>query len=800
MNEKFTFSTKSNTLKFLTSRLKLSSIEKIYDFTVEEWKSNYKQIILNIQSNFNEQIIIRSSAIGEDSKTNSFAGAYESVLNIDSKTSKQIVQAVNSVADSYRVQGNLNLQNQILIQNQTSNVFLNGVLFSRNENNGSPYFTINYEKSSSTTNVTHGKTNNVIKIFRDIDLNILPNEWKLLLKSVEEIEQILDLNNLDIEFAITKSNKVVIFQVRPITTIPVESDFSKIELIKNEIDSCKKIFIKSGNEQIIFSDMADWNPSEIIGSNPNLLDYSLYSYLIMDSVWHEGRVDLGYASEKLPPLMIQFGNKPFVNVKASFDSLLPNSIPKQLRTKIVTYCMKKLKHNPHLHDKVEFEILFTCYDLNTDSRLKELLQYDFSKDEVELIRNHLIDFTNNLILNFLNYFNDFDKKIKKLLKNRESLLLSRSPNSGYSEDLKIAKQLLENCVSLGTTPFSSAARIAFVSNAILKSLAKQNSSIDTSKIMNSISTPLTQLCDDLNLLNNKKLQKDEFIQKYGHLRPGTYDILASRYDDNNPFFKNMKFLDVSSETLDQNVYKKINNILSESSLDFSKINFYSFLEKSISQREFIKFFFTKNLSDALELIAQAGSKLGFSRNEMANLDVETIFSFNSISELDLKNLWHKKILQETDKKMINNLMFLPPIITSENDFELIQYINTKPNFITNNSIDGEIINLNENINSNLENKIILIENADPGYDWIFTKNPIALITKYGGAASHMAIRCLEIGLPAAIGCGDLLYEKLLTSQNILLDCNNERIVILENEQNNDDDLVNKTLKSIGYIK
>ena len=64
----------------------------------------------------------------------------------------------------------------------------------------------------------------------------------------------------------------------------------------------------------------------------------------------------------------------------------------------------------------------------------------------------------------------------------------------------------------------------------------------------------------------------------------------------------------------------------------------------------------------------------------------------------------------------------------------------------------------------------------------------------------MAIRCLEIGLPAAIGCGDLLYEKLISSQNILLDCNNERIVILENERNNNDDLVNKTLKSIGYIK
>ena len=64
----------------------------------------------------------------------------------------------------------------------------------------------------------------------------------------------------------------------------------------------------------------------------------------------------------------------------------------------------------------------------------------------------------------------------------------------------------------------------------------------------------------------------------------------------------------------------------------------------------------------------------------------------------------------------------------------------------------------------------------------------------------MAIRCLEIGLPAAIGCGDLLYDKLSSSKNILLDCVNERIVILEHEKLNDDDEVNKTLKSIGYIK
>ena len=39
--------------------------------------------------------------------------------------------------------------------------------------------------------------------------------------------------------------------------------------------------------------------------------------------------------------------------------------------------------------------------------------------------------------------------------------------------------------------------------------------------------------------------------------------------------------------------------------------------------------------------------------------------------------------------------------------------------------------------------IICIENADPGYDFIFNYKIKGLITKFGGSNSHMAIRCLE---------------------------------------------------------
>ena len=36
-----------------------------------------------------------------------------------------------------------------------------------------------------------------------------------------------------------------------------------------------------------------------------------------------------------------------------------------------------------------------------------------------------------------------------------------------------------------------------------------------------------------------------------------------------------------------------------------------------------------------------------------------------------------------------------------------------------------------------------------------------LITKYGGSDSHMAIRCMELVLPAIMGVGDKIYDQFL---------------------------------------
>jgi phosphoenolpyruvate-protein kinase (PTS system EI component) len=65
---------------------------------------------------------------------------------------------------------------------------------------------------------------------------------------------------------------------------------------------------------------------------------------------------------------------------------------------------------------------------------------------------------------------------------------------------------------------------------------------------------------------------------------------------------------------------------------------------------------------------------------------------------------------------------------------------------------------------------VCVENADPGFDWIFAKGIRGLVTKFGGANSHMAIRCAELGVPAAIGCGEQAFRRLLDAGLIELNC------------------------------
>ena len=97
----------------------------------------------------------------------------------------------------------------------------------------------------------------------------------------------------------------------------------------------------------------------------------------------------------------------------------------------------------------------------------------------------------------------------------------------------------------------------------------------------------------------------------------------------------------------------------------------------------------------------------------------------------------------------------------------------EPNYITQQKVTAEITFIGSN---DYEGKIVFIQAADPGYDFLFSKKIAGLVTQFGGANSHMAIRCAELGIPAIIGAGESFYKQWSKCKSISIDCLKKQIL------------------------
>jgi hypothetical protein len=716
-------------------------------------------------------VVVRSSARSEDSFHASNAGGYDSLLEVDPDNGLAI--AIEQVIASY---GEAAADDQVLIQPMVTGVQISGVAFTRTLEHGAPWYVINYETAGNTEAITSGASNDhkTLLLRRSVECGELPEpRLKGLVATLREIEALLGYDALDVEFAIDTEAQVHILQVRPIAVD--RKGMAVDDACYDDVLTGARLHWKMlasapphlpGNAPPLFGVMPDWNPAEIIGTAPGALAASLYRYLIMDEVWAMQRAEYGYRDVRPAPLLTSFAGHPYVDVRASFASLLPASLPDLLAGRLLNFYLEWLPANPDLHDKVEFEVVPTCLGPGFDSWERRLCEEGgFTADEVALLREGLRVVTAGAF----ERCNDDLARIDTLAKRFETVMADER-----LAPLERARILLDDCRRRGTLPFAHFARSGFVAVTLLREAVASGliSAEASESFLSTVQTVSHELTADAKAVAEGTLDWLGFVERYGHLRPGTYDITSPRYDADperflRPLVKHAREAEVVAVKPQPWIEERAAfcATLGELGLPSEPKKVEAFLRNAIQGREYAKFVFSRNLSAALEAFAEVGTNFGLDREQVGHLPINELLALRYSSQTKDTNAYRLRLRAKelAEARQLTAACELPPLLTCEADLDAFIIGADHPNFVGSAAVTADCLDLSEHpadVALEVSGKIVLIPQADPGYDWLFGQGIAGLVTLYGGANSHMAIRAAEFGLPAAIGVGEQRYREL----------------------------------------
>ncbi|NBH82486.1 hypothetical protein D7X88_05005 [bacterium C-53] len=728
----------------------------------------------------NKPLVIRSSSSMEDTLEYSNAGKFESFLNVYPNYNS-IRDAVERVYQSYHTESD----EEILVQPMLSDIKKSGVVFTSDIDTFADYYTINFFEGNDSAAVTSGSSNALRTFvhYKNSSHFIVDKDMRSLITMCRHIESFLKNDALDIEFAITNTGEVFIFQVRPIArcnrNINEKIDLSPI--LSRIYKKAKKLSVQHPfllGHTTCFGVMPDWNPAEILGVRPKKLAISLYKELITDSVWAHQRYDYGYRDLTMHPLMISFCGIPYIDTRITFNSFIPKSLNSKISEKLVNYYLNRLSEYPKYHDKIEFEIVYSCYYLGLHDKLKELLAYGFNENEITRIEFSLLELTNNIIAPDKGLYKADIAKVLTLEENYKKIVQS---------DISIVDKiywLIEECKTYGTLPFAGVARAGFIAVQFLRSFVSSGI-IDRKEYdtyMNSLNTINKIMNVDLKKMYEGTISKEDFLKKYGHIRPGTYDILSKRYDEAfDEYFGDIGSIDIEEKTgtflFSKKQMSRIQLELEENGLLITAEELISFIKNSIEGREYLKFVFTKSVSEILQLVGELGKRVGISIDDMAYLDISIVRQlYVDLYTGDIKTIFEENIRDNKVQYQSAVQIKLPSIIVKPEDIYSFYLLSEEPNFITQKSITSNVVIFDNRDEQKLEGNVVFIRAADPGYDFLFSKKIGGLVTQFGGANSHMAIRCAELGIPAVIGVGEQNYLEWGRYQRIMIDCLKRQVI------------------------
>lgn len=756
---------KAKMLERAAAELKSVIVLPLVVFTVREWRSKREAVENTIfaQSWSRAPMVVRSSALIEDNRHASAAGKFSTVLNVSGKISFNT--AVEKVRESYGSEAND--LDEILVQPMLVGSLCSGAATSLDISGGGRYRVVSWSMGASTNTITSGQDGEFHTWWG------LPGEAsnsnvgliEKVQRCIAEIETKMNLEVFEIEFGVNKNENLVLFQLRELASqvekaVAFEEKLEEVRITALNIASRSARILGNG---VLLGAMSDWNPAELIGIRPRPLARSLYEYLVTDEAWSERRAKYGYRDLTNTSLMFDLAGHAFIDVRASLTSLVPAQLPEELAVRLVNAYCALLREEPAQHDKIEFNIAVSCTSFFTSHRLSAYAKLGLSSDDINQIVAALSTMTQRLCSAQL--VDEECSHIDQMIALRSSAL---PPNP-----LDQAVKLIENSLHFGTVPFGGLARCAFVATEILRSAEAHGILGDgfVDLFFGQLSLPTTTMRDDF-----ASLPFEVFLRRYGHLRPGTYDIRHKRYDEAPEYYfphSRQASLLAAKRTpeMDTKAVAALTIAFRQIGLHLEGNTFLEFTRKAVEGREWAKFEFSRNISDALKILTEWGKSAGFNREDLADIVWADVRHAAGKSEVDATVFLQSRIERNRQLLESQRPIKLPVLMTSASDCNAFEVESSIPNFVTQLRIVGETALIDNG--DDPDGAIVMIEQADPGYDWIFSRKILGLVTAFGGANSHMAVRALEAGIPAAIGCGMNEYKRLAKFRIIELDASTQ---------------------------
>ncbi len=672
--EKKIISTKADTLLAIKDLVKKSHIEDMVVVTAGEYIGKKMEIFHRLYQQFKgDKIVVRSSPKNEEAASYVDELHLANVRNVDSSDSTQVCDAIMTIFKSY-IRGEVTEESldaikneQVLVQRESKNIIVSGVVFTRDIIHNRPYYMVNYDPNSKSDFISTSRNEKTMWIARNVSREFLDTRFLKLLMAIREIEEIFDEEEaLDIGFGIDTDNNIIIFRVRRLEKLIGKSKTMSDREFADTKAFAKCSYLDTGH---ILSDMAYCKIAELIGHNPRPLDYSIVKEYIVSKLWNRGLCDLGYSY--VPESLIQkVGNKPYLSVSYAFEGLTPEELNSQLKFKLYGYYEKKLKEDKSLHDKFESALVFSSFDFATDKRLEALKEEAFTDEEITQIRTSLYKLTKEAVYTYDELTNTDKSSLLFLIKTRRQII-DGSPmdETNVMKLHKYVVELNDSIKKYGVQQLARQDRYAAMAQNFCDSLVMQGYFTDEEMkaFKASVPTVFTDFDRDFDSFIHGEMSLEDFNELYGQLRMSTYNIRTDCYQDmsfevipNSPSRKDKK--NIEPRLLDT---KRLMEALKNTGLNISPEKFMEFMIKAIKNREYFFFEYCKSISLMLEVMVHIGYLIGIAKEDLSYLEIQDFLSYHSRESYIQAAQTNRSIYHS------NTYLVLPSIIFDVGDIDVI---------------------------------------------------------------------------------------------------------------------------------